>query len=315
MAQYSEQDLILLNSYLDGRLDAAERAALEARLAQDRALRDELESLRATVGLLKMAERVPAPRSFTLDPAQYSKAVRRSFWDRYGLASMPAWAVATASLAVVVLCIGALIAGGEFGGEATRVASNSAAPQAAPVQNGPAFSAAVPAPTEAATEALAEAVTPASGGPAVAPAPTGAPPSPAILIAQAPTGVPAGKSAPVAPQAAASMATPAGAGAVSSGSAGGAAQQSPPSALTLPPAPPSETQPAQPAEAGSAGAQDSASRAMTSNATPAPYGTIEITEAAPWDNLKSGSWAVLLAGTAVVFALVLGVTFLIRRRQ
>jgi hypothetical protein len=66
----SQRDLELLNAYLDGELDAPARAALEARLAAEPALRRELESLRVVIGLVRGLPRLTAPRSFALSPEQ-----------------------------------------------------------------------------------------------------------------------------------------------------------------------------------------------------------------------------------------------------
>lgn len=105
----SERDLIQLNAYLDGELDAAERAAVERRLAVEPALSEELAGLRMTAALLGMAERVRAPRSFTLDPAVYGRPARPSIWDRLGLPRTAALAGAGAMLVTVALCLGTMI--------------------------------------------------------------------------------------------------------------------------------------------------------------------------------------------------------------
>jgi len=62
------QDLELLSAYLDNMLNDAERSALEARLASDKRLNAELESLRRTVALIKGLPILKAPRSFMLTP-------------------------------------------------------------------------------------------------------------------------------------------------------------------------------------------------------------------------------------------------------
>ena len=148
----SEQDLILLNAYLDDELPAGERAAFEQRLARDPALRAELEALQVTVSLMQMAERVPVPRNFTLDPAVYGKPERRGL-----LASLfrPAGlAVVGATLSTVMLCVGVILfAGGQItrGGAAT--VAMEAAPAEAPQINAPEFQAEA-AVEEAAPEGL-----------------------------------------------------------------------------------------------------------------------------------------------------------------
>jgi hypothetical protein len=64
---FNDQELELLSAYLDGMLTTEERSALEARLANEPALRRELESLRQTVQLMKTLPPVRAPRDFTLN--------------------------------------------------------------------------------------------------------------------------------------------------------------------------------------------------------------------------------------------------------
>ncbi len=65
----AERDDELLSAYLDGMLSAEERAALEARLEAEPALRQRLEAMRQTVALLRQLPPVPAPRNFLLTPA------------------------------------------------------------------------------------------------------------------------------------------------------------------------------------------------------------------------------------------------------
>jgi len=105
----NERDLIQLNAYLDGELDADEQAQLLHRLARDPELQAELRALRATKMLLGMAERVPVPRNFTLDPAVYGRPARKSFWERIGLASLPTWATAGAALVATLIFVGVLV--------------------------------------------------------------------------------------------------------------------------------------------------------------------------------------------------------------
>ncbi len=68
-----EQDNELLSAYLDGELNDTERAALEARLEADPALRAELEALRRTIALVRALPELRAPRNYTLDPAVYGR--------------------------------------------------------------------------------------------------------------------------------------------------------------------------------------------------------------------------------------------------
>lgn len=105
----NEGDLIQLNAYLDGELDADEQAQFLHRLARDPELQSELRSIRATKMLLGMAERQPVPRNFTLDPAVYGRPARQSFWERIGLTSIPTWATAGAALVATVICVGVVV--------------------------------------------------------------------------------------------------------------------------------------------------------------------------------------------------------------
>mgnify|MGYP005842561909 CR=1 FL=1 len=68
--QHTDDDLVLLSSYLDRQLTPAEQQAVEERLQVDRALQAELDELRITTALLRDMQPVVSPRSFTLDPAQ-----------------------------------------------------------------------------------------------------------------------------------------------------------------------------------------------------------------------------------------------------
>jgi hypothetical protein len=115
MDPLSERDLILLNSYLDGEMSAAERSAFEARLAGDAALRRTLNSLRATVALLGMAERVQVPRSFTLDPAVYRRRMQPGLlaWPRLSPMMQPVLAGASLTLSAL-MCAGALLLSGQL---------------------------------------------------------------------------------------------------------------------------------------------------------------------------------------------------------
>lgn len=69
----TDQDYELLSGYIDNALTAAERQALEARLAAEPTLRAELEALRGTVALLRGMPVFKAPRDFTLTPAMVAR--------------------------------------------------------------------------------------------------------------------------------------------------------------------------------------------------------------------------------------------------
>ncbi len=70
------QDGPQLSAYLDDELSPAERAALESRLAQDAALREDLDALRQTIALVREMPIRPAPRDYTLTPAMVGQGRR-----------------------------------------------------------------------------------------------------------------------------------------------------------------------------------------------------------------------------------------------
>ena len=117
----TERDLITLNEYLDGALTPAETQAFEARLADEPALRGELDTLRDTVSLLGMAESVPVPRNFTLNPAEYARPARRSFFSQLSTGTVGVLAGAAAMI-VVALFAGVFLLGGAGSGGAMSAA-------------------------------------------------------------------------------------------------------------------------------------------------------------------------------------------------
>ncbi len=120
----SDNEIELLSAYLDGALTDSERAALEARLNAEPALRRELESLRQTVALIKTLPTMKAPRNFTLtremiaaSESTISDAPRMSkFAVRDGMPAKPArlfvfpttaaFSALSAAAAVILLVIG-----------------------------------------------------------------------------------------------------------------------------------------------------------------------------------------------------------------
>lgn len=80
-----------LNAYLDGELAPGEQRQFEQEMAEDTALRAEVEELRWTKTNVQRLPRLRAPRNFTLDPAVYGQTAPGRAWQAY-----PALRVATA---------------------------------------------------------------------------------------------------------------------------------------------------------------------------------------------------------------------------
>ncbi len=106
----------LLSAYLDDELSAEERTRLEARLATDPALRDELDALRHTVALVRNLPTVPVPRNFilpqtsaTTHPRMTRRQPRRARPQRAWLAPLLTAATAIVSLLFVVTLAGDLL--------------------------------------------------------------------------------------------------------------------------------------------------------------------------------------------------------------
>ncbi|MBM3123399.1 MAG: anti-sigma factor, partial [Chloroflexi bacterium] len=62
LSRLPPRDLEALSAYADGRLSAAERQALDARLGSDTELRTALDQIRATASLLRALPSVRPPR-------------------------------------------------------------------------------------------------------------------------------------------------------------------------------------------------------------------------------------------------------------
>jgi hypothetical protein len=67
-AEWTDAEIELLSAYIDEQLEENDRTALEARLANDADLRQELEAMQQTVALLRDLPTIRAPRAFTLTP-------------------------------------------------------------------------------------------------------------------------------------------------------------------------------------------------------------------------------------------------------
>lgn len=68
MSQPSFRDVELLNSYLDGELDATQRQRIESRLESEPELKAALDALRESRAVLRRLPQRRAPRNFTLTP-------------------------------------------------------------------------------------------------------------------------------------------------------------------------------------------------------------------------------------------------------
>jgi hypothetical protein len=93
----------LLSPYLDGEVSDEEQALVEQAIATSAELRQELESLRQTVALVKMLPPVAAPRPFTLTEADVqpvTPTAKKSFWF-----SRSGWLPSLALLTAAILCV------------------------------------------------------------------------------------------------------------------------------------------------------------------------------------------------------------------
>ena len=164
---------VLLSSYVDGEVSASERRRVEAHAAGCSDCRDEIESLRATVELVRALPELELPRSFEL-----TRLPEKEPSTMFGVWA-PRLATSVAGLLLVALLAadfaGTLTQFGGFDEEAMEMQSDAPPPPMAQ-----AFQAAA-APTQAVElmSADAQAATPeASGAP---PAPPAAPAAPAAM--------------------------------------------------------------------------------------------------------------------------------------
>jgi hypothetical protein len=141
LSHLTPRDFESLSAYADGALTPAERRDIDACLAQDPALRQALQQIRATSALLRALPQVRPPRSFTLTPEMTGV---RSGWLRYPMLQL---ATAVATLAFVVT-VGADV----FGGAASNAVLRAAAPAEEMAMEAPA--ALSPLPTQVVADAL-----------------------------------------------------------------------------------------------------------------------------------------------------------------
>lgn len=142
----------MLSSYVDGQLTEAEAAEVLRHLDSCGDCREELEALRATVGLLRTLPELDAPRSFAVTRSQLGARTRRA--PRIVWATRAATSVAAVLLVVVVL--GDVMSVGDGDVETRSDATDMAAP--APARE----SESAPAPPEspAGAERLGDAAPP-----------------------------------------------------------------------------------------------------------------------------------------------------------
>lgn len=176
MSTRTPADLELLSAYLDGELTPDERAALERRLAQDAALRAELDELRRVVGLVRAHwTPVHAPRDFRLDPAVYGRPAARPVrqLERPQRTFRWAWAVSAAAALLLVVCLASLLlrpsAGNVFSNFAPNLEGPASVPPASAPQEGVAALPTATALSAAATELPPDVAFAATVVPTVAP--------------------------------------------------------------------------------------------------------------------------------------------------
>src|SRR5215207_7313870 len=115
-AEWTDAEIENLSAYIDGQLEESDRTALEARLASDGDLRQELAAMRQTVALLRDLPTIRAPRAFTLTPEMVGQTVSptasaelRVLPSERPRPARRVWWVPAASAAGVVLLAGAFV--------------------------------------------------------------------------------------------------------------------------------------------------------------------------------------------------------------
>lgn len=150
-----EQDSELLSAYLDNQLNSGEQAAVERRLQQEPALRNELGELRAAVSALRQLEAVRPPRSFTLDPAM----VRRPR-PLFSLSWLMQFGSSLAGLVLILLATLQLLGSGpQPAMTAMEVVATQPAPMAAPAPEAADLAPMLAAPEELPEPAMAQRIT------------------------------------------------------------------------------------------------------------------------------------------------------------
>ncbi len=155
------QDFERLSAYIDNQLPPAEKADLEARLAQDADLQATLNELRRTVRALRSLPAVKPPRNFTLTPEQVPQNMRARRGPLFPVFRLAA-ALCTVLLVLTVardyaasgLAASAVANVTSQGGGATSLSAPNAAPLMTPSPEGSleAYGASAPVPTDSASQ-------------------------------------------------------------------------------------------------------------------------------------------------------------------
>ena len=282
-------------AYIEGRADASSIARVRERLAASPEEREDIESLRATVSLLRSVAPVKAPRSFALREAPVQRpAVRRTPWYMQA----PAMAAAAAVVVIGVFIAGDLTGALKQSGRGEDTSATSVESLAAPGVPGPTGSAALKLDQSPLAEGPVGTPAPRAAGTAaaaVAPSPEPALSGAKALAPQVPGGIVTG---------AAGQPTAAVSGAVS-----GAEATAPPAATAAP----GFAAPAGTPEAYAQTAQDGAISTVLTESVPAPSGHAQAGGVKEEGGLSLPLWQIE-AGLAGAAALLAAWLWLRRRR-
>jgi|GEM_PF-2963741 len=117
-AEWTDAEIEQLSAYIDEQLEESDRTALEARLANNADLRQELAVMRQTVALLRDLPTIRAPRAFTLTPDMVGQTAVPAAALADSIRVLPTqrprqaqrtWWIPAASAAGVVLLAGAFL--------------------------------------------------------------------------------------------------------------------------------------------------------------------------------------------------------------
>ncbi len=175
----------LLSAYIDGEVSASETLRVEEHLARCQECRDELASLRATVGLLRRLPELAVPRSFALSEAPQRRPTPTLVWTARLATSVAAVLLVALLLGDIVGLVSQQRSLEDLASRAEVQAPAAPAPLATAAQPSEAAARGIPgapAPELESAPALAAAAAPAAPAPA-APAPA---PAPAPAAAPAP---------------------------------------------------------------------------------------------------------------------------------